>query len=88
MLEDPDLPGKEVVYTVVTRGKSLGKAIRTARWRYALWPDGGEELYDLENDIEEHNNLARNLAFQEQLELMRNHLKQAEARAIAAARPV
>jgi arylsulfatase A-like enzyme len=35
----------------------LGKAIRSGRWRYALWPDG-EELYDLEKDPNEYVNLA------------------------------
>jgi iduronate 2-sulfatase len=57
MLKDPEQPGKEVVYTVVRRGPQLGKAIRTEGWRYAQWKDG-EELYDLENDPEEHRNLA------------------------------
>ena len=57
MLRDPKTAGKEDVYTVVTRGSQLGKAIRTQRWRYARWPDG-EELYDLDHDVAEHHNLA------------------------------
>ena len=54
MLRDPSSDGREFAYTVVTRGKKLGKAIRTPRFRYTLWPTG-EELYDLQNDIEEHD---------------------------------
>ena len=57
MLRDPSKSGKNVVYTVVSRGKHLGKAIRTDRWRYAKWSDG-EELYDLQQDPAEHHNLA------------------------------
>ena len=57
-LKDPKAPGKDVVYTVVSRGPKLGRAILTKRWHYARWSDG-EELYKLENDIEEHHNLAR-----------------------------
>ena len=58
MLRDPTSSGKEVAYSVVTRGEHVGKAIRTGRWRYARWPDG-EELYDLESDPREHVNLAK-----------------------------
>ena len=57
MLRDPKAAGKEVVYTIVTRGQKLGRALRTQCWRYTLWPDG-EELYDLDTDPEELHNLA------------------------------
>ncbi|MEC7556096.1 MAG: sulfatase [Planctomycetota bacterium] len=57
MLRDSRSPGKKAAYTVVSRGQKLGKAIRSGRWRYALWPDG-EELYDLEKDPNEYVNLA------------------------------
>ena len=57
MLRDSKSPGKKAAYTVVSRGQKLGKAIRSGRWRYALWPDG-EELYDLEKDPNEYVNLA------------------------------
>jgi iduronate 2-sulfatase len=57
MLRDAKAAGKEVVYTIVTRGQKLGRALRTQRWRYTLWPDG-EELYDLDTDPEELHNLA------------------------------
>ncbi len=83
LLENPSRPGKEAVYTVVSRGKQLGKAIRTKRWRYARWPDG-EELYDLVNDIEEHKNLAKNPTYGSELKLMRDYLDQCEAKAIGA----
>ena len=80
MLRNPDAPGKEVAYTVVSRGKKLGVAIRTDRWRYAKWPDG-EELYDLNSDIEEHYNLAGEKRHSKTLKTMRGLLskKQIEA---------
>ncbi|MCS7469996.1 sulfatase-like hydrolase/transferase [Stieleria sp. ICT_E10.1] len=34
MLKNPQSTGKEVAYTVVTRGQHLGKAIRTQRYHY------------------------------------------------------
>lgn len=77
MLRDPASPGKEVAYTVVRRGKKLGKAIRTDRWRYARWPDG-EELYDLRNDSDEHVNLASSENQTDVLSVMRTHLMSVE----------
>ena len=58
ILSNPDHDGKESAYTVVSRGKKLGRSIRTKRWRYAEW-DSPEiaELYDLENDPKEYHNL-------------------------------
>ena len=48
---------KKYAYSVVTRGKQLGYALRNQRWRYGKWPDG-EELYNLDQDPEEKRNLA------------------------------
>ena len=77
MLTDPDADGKNVVYTVVARGSKLGKALRTNRWRYAKWVDG-EELYDLNNDVEEHHNLAKSAEHASVLGIMRAHLSHIE----------
>ncbi len=85
MLRNPASRGKEVVYTVVRRGQKLGKAIRTDRWRYAIWP-AGEELYDLRNDTAEHKNLATSEEHSEIVEAMRAHLVRVESIAKAAKR--
>ena len=85
MLLDATTAGKEVAYTVVTRRKDLGKAIRTGRWRYATWPDG-EELYDLQDDPAEHRNLANSKEHAATLLTMRAHLQRADSRAKAATR--
>jgi iduronate 2-sulfatase len=78
MLRNPAAAGKEVAYTVVTRGNKLGKAIRTDRWRYANWPDG-EELYDLTGDPAEYKNLALSAEHREIIKAMRRHLAKVEA---------
>jgi hypothetical protein len=80
MLRDPDAQGKDIAYTVVTRGPNLGKAIRTQRFRYTLWHTG-EELYDLDTDPHEQRNLANSSQHKETLERMRRHLSAAEKRA-------
>ena len=82
MLRDPETPGKEVAYTVVSRGADLGKAIRTQRWRYTRWPVG-EELYDLEYDPTEENNLASSKDHRTTLTLMRELLQKTDASARA-----
>ena len=82
MLRDPTSRGKEIAYTVVTRGKELGKAIRTQRYRYTLWPTG-EELYDLASDPREETNLAGSTNHSKTLEAMRMNLTIAESRAVS-----
>ncbi len=60
LLDDPDLPWKQEVFTQVWRGKFAGKSVRTEHWRYIEWDDGkrGRELYDHEADSGEWKNLA------------------------------
>lgn len=82
MLRDPSAGGKEVVYTVVTRGTPLGKAIRTQRYRYTLWPTG-EELYDLSEDPREQTNLAGSPSHASTLAEMRTRLSDAERVAVS-----
>jgi len=66
---------------VVSRGKQLGRSIRTDRWRYARWPRGGEELYDLENDPAEEINLASLPKHRELLVSLRERLSKAKTEA-------
>lgn len=65
LLEHPDRAGKQAAYTVVTRGRILGRSIRTDRWRYTEWDGGkaGVELYDHRNDAGEYHNLARDARY-------------------------
>ena len=59
LLDHPERLGKKkYAYSIVTRGKEMGYALRNQRWRYGKWSDG-EELYNLTNDPEEKNNLVK-----------------------------
>ncbi len=59
LLENPAGPGKPAAYTLVARGRSAyGQTVRTERWRFTRWSDGGAELYDENGDREETRNLA------------------------------
>ena len=78
VLKDPEHPGRKThAYTVVSRGKPLGRAIRSQQWRYGKWPDG-EELYDLRKDPHEQINLAGNPEYAARLKTMRKVLAQRE----------
>ncbi|QTN32059.1 sulfatase [Akkermansiaceae bacterium] len=60
VLEDPKLPGKKAAYTQVNRGKTVGRSVRTQRWRYTEWGKDGKdgiELYDHNADTGEYHNL-------------------------------
>lgn len=87
LLRHPEHIGKKKhAYSVVTRGKQLGYALRNQRWRYGKWPDG-EELYELTKDPEEKNNLANSEKQFERLQEFRNTLKTKQLEAIAASKP-
>jgi arylsulfatase A-like enzyme len=70
-------------YTISYGGK--GATIRTRRWRYTRWEeniaDGNEELYDHNNDPEEHHNLAGDPEYKASLEEMRNKFELARQKA-------
>jgi iduronate 2-sulfatase len=82
ILKNPQFRGKEVAYTVVSRGEKLGRSIRTQRWRYAEWGSPElSELYDLEKDPREYVNLARDGDYREQVIKMRGILQSTKERA-------
>ena len=75
LLDHPDRQGrKKYAYSIVTRGKKMGYALRNQKWRYGKWPDG-EELYNLTNDPEEKNNLAGRPNLKNRLEEFREILE-------------
>ena len=81
LLGHPERRGKKkYAYSVVSRGKKLGYAIRNRRWRYGNWPDG-EELYNLARDPQEKHNLAGKSHVVQRLDKFRQILvaKQKEA---------
>jgi uncharacterized sulfatase len=60
LLENPAGPGKAAAFSLVTRGTSVGRSVRTARWRYTEWDGGraGVELYDETADPGENHDLS------------------------------
>jgi arylsulfatase A-like enzyme len=66
LLTDPVQPWKPAAFTQYLRPgkeKSMGRSMRTDRWRYTEWSDVknkliGAELYDEQNDPAENTNLA------------------------------
>jgi uncharacterized sulfatase len=60
LLENPRSDWNRPAFTQVTRGKIMGRSIRTEKWRYTEWDEGksGVELYDEVNDLGEITNLA------------------------------
>lgn len=78
LLKNPNAPWDKPAITQVTRGpsaaapkknqtRSMGRSIRTERWRYTEWNEGkdGAQLYDMEADPMELKNLAQDPANKE-----------------------
>jgi choline-sulfatase len=56
LLRDPDAPRERPAVIAYKRGQC---AVRSQRWRYIRYENGGEELYDHDSDPNEWTNLAR-----------------------------
>jgi iduronate 2-sulfatase len=88
LLDDPQGAGKEVVYTVVSRGQVLGRSIRTKQWRYAEWGSSDQaELYDLNGDPHEDHNLVEDDNHRQQRKMMHKLLVKAQAKAESGSAP-
>lgn len=62
-LKDPAAVVRNSVLTSADRmPPRIGRSLRTAQFRYTLWPDGSEELFDEEADPREWTNLADDAA--------------------------
>jgi iduronate 2-sulfatase len=77
LLDDPQAKWDEAAFSQVTRGKLMGRTVRTPRWRYVEWDDGkkGMELYDREKDPREETNIAAAPAHSDTVKQMKELLK-------------
>ena len=72
LIQKPQKVAKEFVLT----SKSDGiHSLRSNRYRYTVYKDGFEELYDHENDPNEWKNIAKNSSNKEVLKKFRKELK-------------
>jgi arylsulfatase A-like enzyme len=83
VLSDADNQWEYPAITQLRRGgtdnvKFMGQAIQSGPWRYSLYGDGSEELYNHENDPNEWTNLAANAESAQQhrelIDSLRNQL--------------
>jgi arylsulfatase A-like enzyme len=58
LLQNPSDKGRDAAFTLVTRGRNYGQAVRTDRWRFIQWSDGNMELYDELKDPEETHDVS------------------------------
>ncbi len=82
LLDDPQAKWDEAAFSQVTRGKLMGRTVRTPHWRYIEWDDGnkGVELYDRENDPNEETNLAAEPSRADTVKQMKELLQRMKAR--------
>jgi arylsulfatase A-like enzyme len=77
LLKNPQAPWDRPAYTVQTRGWSLGRSIRTERWRYTEWDTAGNSraLFDHDADPHELRNLALDPAHAKTVARLREQLR-------------
>ena len=63
---------------MVQRAVASGRAVRTDKWRYIEWSDGGQELYDMTRDYGNENNLAGKAESREVIAQLKPLLKPAK----------
>ena len=71
LLADPAAKWDQPALTTFKRNNH---AIRTEKWRYIRYADGGEELYDHTKDPYEWNNLARDKSLRPVMEELARHM--------------
>jgi uncharacterized sulfatase len=74
LLRGTEHPVKTAAFSVVKRLDSLGRTVRTERYRYTEWPDGSRELFDHKHDPEETINRADSPTHAETLRELRQLL--------------
>jgi arylsulfatase A-like enzyme len=79
LLKSPSLAWDKPALTTHGQGNH---ALRTERWRYIRYADGGEELYDHETDPNEWHNLASNPEFAPVKANLAKHLPTSDAKAL------
>ena len=76
LLKKPELEWSRPAHTTHGQGNH---ALRTERWRYIRYADGGEELYDHDNDPNEWTNLAGKPEFNAVKSTLAKSLPQSDA---------
>jgi len=76
LLDDPRATWDHPAYTVTKFKNHIGNAVRTKRWRYAEWDDGGAMLFDHAKDPHELTHMPSDPAHANIVKEMKALLKQ------------
>ncbi|MEO0963960.1 MAG: sulfatase [Planctomycetota bacterium] len=86
VMQDPSHQLREAAYTVLIgdpvrqRNHKNGRSIRTDRYRYTEWETSGtRELYDMQNDPQQHHNIAESLSAASTVREMSDKLQEVHA---------
>lgn len=82
-LEDASAPRE---WPAITTHNAGNHGVRSEKWRYIRYADGTEELYDMENDPQEFDNLASDPQYAEVIADHKRFLPESEAPAVPGSR--
>ena len=74
-LHDPEAPRE---WPAITTHNAGNHGVRSEKWRYIVYADGSEELYDMENDPQEFENLVTDPQYAEVVAEHRSFLPQGD----------
>lgn len=79
VLDNPEHSVRDIAFSMNRRGGKFGYLLRSKKWAYIQYDEdgaSGNELYDMEYDVKQYNNLAQNPQYEDVVAFFKEELKE------------